>query len=154
MNFVPEESSKYPLYCNIQFSKHIPSHGVIVVIALIMRMNPSYPLSPHPQPASRVHPWAQGRLALSKQSSRFELPMDMKLLESKFTVLHLPLSHSTNMYVQARVEVEAHSFCGRLWDFSSLQHLGDISLYHEDDVVTLQEIIREKHLSLYTTQTA
>ena len=28
-----------------------------------------------------MKPWLQGRLALSKQTSRFELPMDVRLLE-------------------------------------------------------------------------
>lgn len=30
-----------------------------------------------------MKPWLQGRLALSQQTSRFELPMDVKLLAGK-----------------------------------------------------------------------
>ena len=30
-----------------------------------------------------MKPWLQGRLALSKQTSRFELPMDVRLLEGR-----------------------------------------------------------------------
>lgn len=30
-----------------------------------------------------MKPWLQGRLALSKQTSRFELPMDVRVLECK-----------------------------------------------------------------------
>ena len=35
-----------------------------------------------------MKPWLQGRLALSKQTSRFELPMDVRLLEG-MAVLYL-----------------------------------------------------------------
>ena len=34
-----------------------------------------------------MKPWLQGRLALSKQTSRFELPMDVRLLEGTCIVL-------------------------------------------------------------------
>ena len=34
-----------------------------------------------------MKPWLQGRLALSKQTSRFELPMDVRLLEGKVYLL-------------------------------------------------------------------
>lgn len=36
----------------------------------------------HKQRKEGMKPWLQGRLALSKQTSRFELPMDVKLLEA------------------------------------------------------------------------
>ena len=35
-----------------------------------------------------MKPWLQGRLALSKQTSRFELPMDVKLLEGNLYGYH------------------------------------------------------------------
>ena len=35
-----------------------------------------------------MKPWLQGRLALSKQTSRFELPMDVKLLEGNLYSHH------------------------------------------------------------------
>lgn len=37
-----------------------------------------------------MKPWLQGRLALSQQTSRFELPMDVRLLEGK-KKLFLPI---------------------------------------------------------------
>lgn len=36
------------------------------------------------QKPAKAQGWLQGRLALSNQSSRFELPMDMKKLESEY----------------------------------------------------------------------
>lgn len=38
-----------------------------------------------------MKPWLQGRLALSQQTSRFELPMDVKLLAGEKYFLKLTI---------------------------------------------------------------
>ena len=49
-----------------------------------------------------MKPWLQGRLALSKQTSRFELPMDVKLLEGTYPLM-MHYDHPLSLYLPSLV---------------------------------------------------
>jgi len=60
--------------------------------------------------------WVTGRLALSQQSSRFELPMDMRVLESKYysvmrNLCYTELVLSRNCVIQKLCYTELYRTC-------------------------------------------
>ena len=61
-----------------------------------------------------MKPWLQGRLALSQQTSRFELPMDVKLLAGKNIYYQYVVPKNINT---SQMEWIFSKTCLPLWKF-------------------------------------
>lgn len=94
-------------------------------------------LGEHKRRRESMKPWLQGRLALSKQTSRFELPMDVKLLEAM-----TPMEYLTKFCIISTRRKALY------------KHIFQKVDKDRDNVITVKEMdrgLREIHVDCITT---